>query len=146
MDKLLHKELTYKIIGILYKVHSNLGCGFTERIYQRAIEVELEKVGMLFEVEKEIDIVYDGQKIGKYRLDIVVENKVILELKATDRLPKIFREQLISQLRASPYEVGLLVNFGTPKLYYCKKEICLNPLQSVCIYFSERERGLNEKS
>jgi GxxExxY protein len=122
MDKLLHKELTYKIIGILYKVHSNLGCGFTERIYQRAIEVELEKVGMLFEVEKEIDIVYDGQKIGKYRLDIVVENKVILELKATDRLPKIFREQLISQLRASPYEVGLLVNFGTPKLYYARKK------------------------
>lgn len=119
-DKLLHRELTYKIIGVLYKVHSNLGCGFTERIYQRAIEVELEKVGMLFEVEKEIDIVYDGQKIGKYRLDIVVENKVILELKATDRLPKIFREQLISQLRASPYEVGLLVNFGTPKLYYMR--------------------------
>lgn len=95
-DKLLHRELTYKIIGILYEVHSNLGCGFTERIYQRAIEVELKKVGMLFEVEKEIDIVYDDQKIGEYRLDMVVENKVILELKATDRLPKIFREQLIS--------------------------------------------------
>lgn len=119
-DKLLHKELTYKIIGMLYKVHSNLGCGFTERIYQHAIEVELKKAGMLFEVEKEIDVVYDGQKIGKYRLDIVVENKVILELKATDRLPKIFRVQLISQLKASPYEVGLLVNFGIPKLQYVR--------------------------
>ena len=119
-DKLLHKELTYKIIGMLYKVHSSSGCGFPERIYQRAIEIELKKAGMLFEMEKEIDIAYDGQNIGKHRLDIVVENKVILELKATDRLPKIFREQLISQLKASSYEVGLLVNFGTPKLYYMR--------------------------
>jgi GxxExxY protein len=119
-DKLLHKELTYKIIGILYKVHSSIGCGFPERIYQRAIEIELKKAGMLFEMEKEIEMVYDGQNIGKHRLDIVVENKVILELKATDRLPKIFREQLISQLKASSYEVGLLVNFGTPKLQYVR--------------------------
>ena len=119
-DKLLHKELTYKIIGTLYKVHGCLGCGFPERIYQRAIEIELRKAGMVFAMEKEIDIVYDGQNIGKHRLDIVVENKVILELKATDRLPKIFREQLISQLKASSYEVGLLVNFGTPKLQYVR--------------------------
>ncbi len=94
-DKLLHKELTYKIIGMLYKVHRSIGCGFPERIYQRAIEIELKKAGILFEMEKEIEIVYDGQNIGKHRLDIVVENKVILELKATDRLPKIFREQFL---------------------------------------------------
>lgn len=119
-DKLLHRELTYKIIGMLYKVHSSIGCGFPERIYQRAIEIEFKKAGMLFEMEKEIDIEYDGQNIGKHRLDIVVENKVILELKATDRLPKIFREQLISQLKASSYKVGLLVNFGTPKLQYVR--------------------------
>ena len=119
-DGLLHKELTYKIIGILFKVHSSLGCGFTEKIYQRAIEIELRRAGMLFEIEKEIDIAYDGQNIGSHRLDLVVEKKVIVELKATDRLLKVFREQVISQMKASPYEVGLLVNFGAPKLQYIR--------------------------
>lgn len=59
-DKLLHKELTYKIIGILYKVHSNLGCGFTERIYQRAIEIELKNENIAYESEKEFEVEYDG--------------------------------------------------------------------------------------
>lgn len=119
-DVLLHKELTYKIIGILFKVHKNLGCGFTEKIYQRAIELELKKEKLSYEIEKEIQIKYDGQVVGKHRLDLVVENKVIIELKSVERLPKVFREQLISQLKASPYEVGLLVNFGTPKLEYIR--------------------------
>ena len=117
---LLHEELTYKIIGILYKVHSSLGCGFTEKMYQRAIEVEFTNAGLRYEVEKEIEIAYDGRSIGKHRLDMVVENRIIVELKATDRLPKVFREQLISQLKASPYEVGLLVNFGASKLQYLR--------------------------
>jgi GxxExxY protein len=119
-DKLLHKELTYKIIGILYKVHSNLGCGFTERIYQRAIEIELKNENIPYETEKEIEVKYNDQMIGRIRLDLVINNKVIVELKAVERLPKVFREQLISQLKASPYEVGLLVNFGTPKLQYVR--------------------------
>jgi GxxExxY protein len=116
--KLLHDDLTYKIIGILYKVHANLGCEFTEKIYQRAIEIEFGKEGIQFETEKEIDVLYDNKKIGKYGIDIVVEGKVIIELKATDRLSKVYREQLISQLKASPYGVGLLVNFGVPRLHY----------------------------
>lgn len=120
MKKILHEDLTYRIIGILFKVHSSLGCGFTEKIYQRAIEIEMKKSDLLVETEKEIDVTYDGHTIGKCRLDMVVENKVILELKATDRLPKVFREQLISQLKASSYEVGLLVNFGAPKLQYAR--------------------------
>jgi GxxExxY protein len=119
-DMLLHEELTYKIIGILFKVHGSLGCGFTEKIYQRAIEIELRRAGIFFETEKEIDIAYDGQKIGSHRIDMVVEKKVILELKVTDRLPKVFREQVISQMKASPYEVGLLINFGAPKLQYIR--------------------------
>jgi len=119
-DKLMHKELTYKIIGILFKVHTKLGCGFTEKIYQRAIELELKKEGLAYETEKTIEIKYDNQIIGNYHLDFVIENKVIVELKATERLSKTFREQLISQLKASPYEVRLLVNFGTAKLQYMR--------------------------
>jgi len=119
-DKLLYKELTYKVIGILFKVHKNLGCGFTEKIYQRAIEIELKKGNISYETEKEFEVNYNGQNIGHFRLDLVIDKKVIVELKAVDRLPKVFREQLISQLKASPYEVGLLVNFGTPKLQYIR--------------------------
>lgn len=119
-DKLLHKDLTYKIIGILYKVHTDLGCGFTEKIYQRAIGIELEKENLSYESEKEFEVKYEGQVVGRYRLDLVIEDKVIVELKAVERMPKIYQEQLISQLKASPYEVGLLVNFGRPKLKYMR--------------------------
>jgi GxxExxY protein len=119
-DRLLHKDLTYKIIGILYRVHTNLGCGFTEKIYQRAIGIEPKKENLSYETEKEFEIKYEGQVIGRYRLDLVIENKVILELKAVERIPKIYQEQLISQLKASPYVVGLLVNFGAAKLNYMR--------------------------
>lgn len=119
-DKLIHKELTYKIIGILYKVHKNLCCGFPEKVYQRAIEIELKTQNIPYEMEKEFEVRYDGKIIGRFRLDLVIHDKVIVELKAVDRLPKVFREQLISQLKASPYEIGLLVNFGAPKLEYIR--------------------------
>ncbi|MCX5858486.1 MAG: GxxExxY protein [Proteobacteria bacterium] len=115
-DKLIHKELTYKIIGILFKVHSSLGCGFPEKIYQRSIEIELEKEKIPYQTEKEFKVQYEGKEVGRFRLDLIIDDKVIVELKAVEKLPKVFKEQLISQLKASPYEVGLLVNFGGPKL------------------------------
>jgi GxxExxY protein len=117
-DKLIHKELTYNIIGILFKVHKTLGCGFPEKIYQRAIEIELKNEKISYETEKEIEVQYGGRKIGCFRLDLLIDNKVIVELKALERLPIVHREQLISQLKVSPYEVGLLANFGTAKLEY----------------------------
>lgn len=119
-DKLIHKELTYRIIGILFKVHKKLGCGFLEKIYQRAIEIELKTEDIPYETEKEYEVKYDNKIIGRFRLDLVIDGKIIIELKAVERLPKVFREQLISQLKASPYEVGLLVNFGAPKLEYIR--------------------------
>ncbi len=70
--------------------------------------------------EKVINIKYNNKIIGKFLLDLVIDGKVILELKAVEFLPKVFREQLISQLKASPYEVGLLVNFGSPELEYIR--------------------------
>ena len=117
-DKLLHKDLTYKIIGICFKVHGELGCGFPEKIYQRAIVLELKKAGLAFVEEKFIRILYQAENIGSFRLDLAVEEKVILELKAVDFIPKIFREKLLSYLKATPYEVGLLINFGRPRLEY----------------------------
>lgn len=119
-DKLLYRQLTYKIIGIFYKVHTALGCGFPEKIYQRAIEIELEKEDISYETEKLFKVVYSEEEVGSFRLDMIIDEKVIIEIKAVERLPKVFKEQLISQLKASPYEVGLLVNFGAPKLEYVR--------------------------
>lgn len=119
-DKLKYKDLSYKVIGIMYKVHSALGCGFSEKIYQKAIELELTKQGIPYETEKTLKVVYDGVTIGMYRLDLLIDQKIIIELKAVEKLAKIFKEQLISQLKASPFEVGLLVNFGSPKLEYLR--------------------------
>ena len=119
-DKLLYRELTYKIIGIFYKIHTTLGCGFPEKVYQKAIAIELNKENVSFETEKTFKVNYEEKEIGVFRLDIVIDEKIIVELKATERLHKVFKEQLISQLKASPYEVGLLVNFGSPKLEYIR--------------------------
>ena len=119
-DKLLHKQLTYKLIGIFYRIHSTLGCGFPERIYQRAIELELKRENIPYGKQKEFKVSYNGIEVGYSRLDLIIDNKIIVELKAIERLPKVHKEQLISQLKASPYEVGLLVNFGASKLEYIR--------------------------
>jgi GxxExxY protein len=119
-DKLLYRPLTYKIIGILYKIHTALGCGFPEKVYQKAIEIELKKERISYETEKTLKVVYAEEQVGTFRLDLIIDKKVIVELKAVDFLPKIYKEQLISQLKASPYEVGLLANFGAAKLEYIR--------------------------
>ena len=105
--------LTAKIIAACYQVHNDLGPGFVERIYLNALKVALKKLGLEYQEEKEFEVLFDKEKIGKFRVDFVVENKVILELKSVEgRLPKIFESQVISYLKASGLKVGLLVNFG----------------------------------
>lgn len=119
-DKLLYRQLTYKIIGILYKIHTALGCGFPEKVYQKAIEIELKKERISYETEKVLKVIYAEEQVGSFRLDLIIDKKVIVELKAVEYLPKVYKEQLISQLKASPYEVGLLANFGSSKLGYIR--------------------------
>ena len=105
--------LTAKIIAACYQVHNDLGPGFVERIYLNALKVALKKLGLEYQEEKEFEVLFDKEKIGKFRVDFVIENKVILELKSVEgRLPKIFESQVISYLKASGLKVGLLVNFG----------------------------------
>ena len=119
-EKLIHSDLTYKIIGLLFKIHTELGCGFPEKIYQRAIELELQRAGLDYKREKEVKLKYSDNIIGAFRLDLVVAEKVIIEIKALEYLPKVSKEQLISYLKATPYEVGLLANFGASKLEYIR--------------------------
>jgi len=108
--------LTKKIIGACYEVHNELGPGFVEKIYLKALRIALLKINLGHETEKEFWVSFDNEKVGTFRVDLVVENKVIVELKSIEgSLPKIFESQLISYLKAAKLNVGLLVNFGNRK-------------------------------
>jgi len=107
-----HSELTGKIIECAYKVHNVLGFGFLEAVYQNALLIELIKAGLKAEKEKPIKILYEGQIVGDYVADIIVEDKVILELKAVKTIHPAHEAQLVNYLKATGIEIGLLINFG----------------------------------
>ena len=112
VKKMKHSELTGKIIDCAYKVHNTLGFGFLETVYQNALLIELLKSGLKAEKEKPIKISYEGQIVGDYIADIIVENKVILELKAVKEIHPKHEAQLVNYLKATGIEIGLLINFG----------------------------------
>lgn len=94
-------------------MHNELGPGFVERIYLQALKIILKELKLNYQEEKEFWVIFKQEKVGKFRADLIVENKVIIELKAvTGKMPKIFESQIISYLKASNLPVGLLVNFG----------------------------------
>jgi GxxExxY protein len=107
-----HEALSQQIIGCIMKVHRTLGPGFLEGIYRRALLLELQRSGLKVEAEKSVPVFYEGEEVGLHRLDLVVEDTVVLELKAVPDLAVAHYEQLRSYLRASGLDVGLLVNFG----------------------------------
>jgi len=106
-------EITEKIIACCFKVHNELGPGFNERIYHNALITEFEGRGLKYETEKEFIIEYTGKWAGKLRVDLVIENSVVLEIKAlAGNIPQLFKYQVISYLKSSKFKTGLLVNFG----------------------------------
>ncbi|MBU1895277.1 GxxExxY protein [Patescibacteria group bacterium] len=112
-----HSDLTRKIIGIAMKVHREIGPGFQEKIYHRAMEIALIKENLLFESEKEFNVCFQNDWVGTFRVDLFVEDKIIVELKAVcGEMKKLFLTQTISYLKASNMEVGLLLNFGNRDL------------------------------
>ena len=118
MPKIVQKELSYKTIGILFSVHNQLGSRYQEKYYQRAIEEGLRQEKLEFKKELAIDLKYNDKKIGKYFLDFLVEDKVVLEIKTVDKLkPKDFK-QILAYLTANNVELGILANFRTDKLAF----------------------------
>lgn len=114
---LLYQELTNRILKACYTVHNELGCGFLEKVYQEALEVQLSEMGIPFEREKHLPITYHGKVLEcDYIADFVVDNKVIIELKAVTEMSPIFEAQTINYLRATGIKVGLLINFGIRQL------------------------------
>ena len=108
-----HKELTEKIINIFYRVYNKLGYGFLEKIYENAMMIEFKREGILSVSQSPINVFYEGEVIGEYYADILVDNKAIVEVKAAKRLVEENEAQLLNYLKATDIEVGLLLNFGT---------------------------------
>ena len=117
-DEYKYSALTSKIIGCAMKVHSTLGNGFQEVIYQRALAIEMTKQGLSFVREMEMPIFYDEQQIGTRRVDFFVEDKIMVELKAIIQLEDVHLAQAINYLEAYKMEVGLLINFGSKSLQF----------------------------
>ena len=115
--------LTHRIIEAIIRVHSILGPGFLESIYQRALSIELARQGIPTETEREITITYEGRPVGRHRLDFVVDGRVIVELKTVEELSKAHYAQVRSYLRATGLPVALLVNFSKEKADYRRIEL-----------------------
>lgn len=117
-----YKEITEKIIGAAMKVHSALGNGFQEVIYQRALEIEMEDTGIKFRREFEMPIFYKGKEIGLRRVDFLVDDKIMVELKAIIQLENVHLAQAKNYLEAYNVQVGLLINFGSISLQFKRLE------------------------
>ena len=110
-------ELTYKIIACAIEVHRNLGPGLLESAYQKCLIYELEKAGLKYEVEKPMPLVYKDMKLEQgYRMDIVVEERVVVELKSVDAILDVHEAQILTYMKLGNYELGLLINFNVALL------------------------------
>ena len=115
---LLEKELTGKILGAAFNVHNTLGCGFLEKIYENALVIEMRKGAIPLTQQAAIKVRYESVVVGDYQADLVVDGRVVVELKAVSQLDSVHEAQLLNYLKATGIRVGLLLNFGRPKLQY----------------------------
>lgn len=106
-------DLTQKIIGCAYKVHNALGPGFLEKVYENSLRIELEKLGLKVKQREPISVTYDGHVVGEYYADLLVDERVVIELKAAQMLVKRHEVQLVNYLAATGIDCGLLLNFGS---------------------------------
>ena len=117
-DKLLHRATTETIIGAAFEVHQQLGYGFLERVYQRALQVELIRRGVAAEIERRIQVQYKGLVVGDYDADLIVGDSVAVEIKVNPQYDKRDEAQLLNELKATGLKVGLLINFGRNRVEY----------------------------
>lgn len=117
MGELKHSDVTGAVIKAFYKVYNSLGYGFLEKVYENAMMIELRDAGMAIDQQRPIAVTYRDQLVGEYFADLVVNDCVILELKTAENISRAHEAQLINYLRATNYEVGLLLNFGQSAEY-----------------------------
>jgi len=124
MEEYLHKDLTSKVINAFYKVYNSLGYGFLVKVYENAMRIELVKMGIPVQQQKNIKVFYESEMVGEYFADLLINELVIVELKAAENICEEHEAQLINYLKATDIEVGLLLNFGkTPEV---RRKIFMN--------------------
>lgn len=117
-EEIKNDPLTEKIIAACFKVHKTLGPGFNEKIYRNALQIAIEKIPLRCSVEKRYNVEYENKNIGSLIVDLIVEDKIIVEIKAlTGIIPKVFEQQVLSYLKITNLKIGLLVNFGEKSCY-----------------------------
>ena len=117
-EKILYKDLSYKITGLAMEVHSKLGYGFLEKVYENAMMVLLRREGIHAKQQAPITVYFDGEVVGDYYADILVEDKIILELKAIEKITDVHRAQTLNYLKATDLHLAILLNFGKERLKY----------------------------
>ena len=123
MDNFKHKIITEKILKAYYNVYNSLGFGFLEKVYEKALLIELQELGLTVESQKQINVYYKNKLVGNYLADIIVEDKVILELKSVKELEDVHYKQVSTYLKLSNKKLGILVNFNTDKILNSIKRI-----------------------
>lgn len=113
---IIYPDLSYQIMNVAFEVHRHLGPGFTEDFYERAFVMELRRRGIPYEQQKVMNVSYKGMSLGLYRLDLVIDNKVIVELKAVTQMNDVFLQQVKSYLKATEMQLGILINLGQVNL------------------------------
>lgn len=114
--RIVEKELSFEIMGAAFEVHNDLGPGFLESIYERAMALELQTHDLKVETQKQIPVFYKDQRIGDHILDMIVEGKVILELKAVTEIAPIHKQQAVSYLKATGLPLAIVINFGARRV------------------------------
>jgi GxxExxY protein len=117
-EKILYKDLSYKIVGLAMEAHTELGPGFLEKVYENALMVLFEENRIRARQQFPIAVQFHGRIVGDYFADILVENSIILELKSQDRIAEIHKAQTLNYLKATQFKLAILINFGKHRLEY----------------------------
>ena len=115
---IVYKDLSYKIIELALEVHNELGCGFLEKVYENALMVLLDREGIPAKQQAPADVYFHNKVIGQYYADILVDNKIILELKTVEAISDVHKAQVLNYLRATGIKLGLIMNFAKPRFKY----------------------------
>ncbi len=117
-EKIIYKDLSFKIVGLAMMVHSKLGYGFLEKIYENALMVLLGREGIRAKQQSPVTVYFEGEVVGDYYVDILVEDIIILELKAVEKIIDVHKAQTLNYLKATGLQLAILLNFGKEKLEY----------------------------
>ena len=115
---IIYKDLSYKIIELALEVHNELGCGFLEKVYENALMILLDREGIAARQQVPADVYFQNKVVGQYFADILVDNKIILELKTVEAISDVHKAQVLNYLRATGIKLGLIMNFAKPRFEY----------------------------